>query len=105
VDEIAARLVIETIDRQTNARKYDAWSVVGLLPLPEEAFLDDFPNSAGRGWWYSELDAASRGLVRVMTLETLRKTTSADAQADEGYPADDLRHHSGGEENPVRPAP
>jgi hypothetical protein len=103
VDEIAARLVIETLDAQSRQRKYGGWSVVGLLPLPEEAFLDDFPNSDGRGWWYHELDAARRSLVRVMPLETLRKTASADTLADESYTADELRQHSG-EENPARTA-
>jgi hypothetical protein len=103
VDEIAARLVIETPDAQSRQRKYGGWSVVGLLPLPEEAFLDDFPNSDGRGWWYHELDAARRSLVRVMPLETLRKTASADTLADESYTADELRQHPG-EENPARTA-
>src|SRR5438105_13876472 len=62
VDEIAARLVID--ERQ----QFAGWRVIGLLPLPEEAFLDDF--SEGE-WWYRQLPEEQRKLIRLMTLQTL----------------------------------
>jgi hypothetical protein len=43
VDEVAARLVIESVDElDPGRREFHNWSIVGLLPMPEEAFLDDF---------------------------------------------------------------
>src|SRR5438128_1609314 len=37
VDEIAARLVIEAVDEgDTGRREFHNWSIVGLLPMPEE---------------------------------------------------------------------
>src|SRR5579863_4273931 len=51
VDEIAATLVIGTDGKE---RKYRNWSVAGLLPMPEEAFAEDFAD--GSKWWYRTLD-------------------------------------------------
>ena len=43
VDEVAARLVIEAVDEHDPTRReFHNWSIIGLLPMSEVAFLDDF---------------------------------------------------------------
>jgi hypothetical protein len=106
VDEIAAKLVIATINDETGRRKFHNWLVVGLLPLPEAAFVDDFPANEGRRWWYYELDEISRGFVRLMPLETLAKPPAAAAGgviAEASYTADELRRLPD-QPNPARTA-
>jgi len=75
VDEIAARLVIEAVDEHdASRREFHNWSIVGLLPMPEEVFLDDFDAGAGECWWYRALDEKTRKAhIRLMTLKTLLK--------------------------------
>jgi hypothetical protein len=94
VDEIAARLVIDDDGR----REFHDWSIVGLLPMPEEAFLDDF--EAG-GWWYYALDAEQRKSIRLMPLQTLAKP--GPCSADSSCTAEDLRRPREGS-NPDRTA-
>ena len=106
VDEIAAKLVIAAVDDETGRRKFHNWSVVGLLPLPEAAFVDDFPANEGRDWWYYELDQVARRFVRLMPLETLAKLPAASAgvtTAEASYAADELRRRPD-QPNPVRAA-
>ena len=68
VDEIAAKLVIAATSDETGQRKFQNWSVVGLLPLPEAAFVDDFPADEGRRWWYYDLDPIARTMtINVVT--------------------------------------
>ena len=99
VDEIAARLVIEALDeRNTGQREFHNWSIVGLLPMPEEAFLDDF--DPGR-WWYHALDDDQRKLIRLMPLQTLAKP--APCAAGSSLSAADLRRPQEGS-NPARTA-
>jgi hypothetical protein len=93
VDEIAVKLVLDGSDKP-GQRKFYNWSVVGLLPLPEAAFIDDF--SGHGGWWYRALDPAARDLIRLMPLATLAKAplTAADGPlAAARYTAEDLRAH------------
>ncbi len=100
VDEIAARLVIGT----GGERRYPNWSVVGLLPMPEQAFAEDFAPDQGRPWWYRTLDDKQRRFVRVIELQTLSKPGTASAEcAPASYTAGDLRRISG-QLNPVRTA-
>jgi hypothetical protein len=99
VDEIAARLVIEAVDeRDTGRREFHDWSIVGLPPMPEAAFLEDF--DAGQ-WWYHGLDDDERKLIRLMPLQTLAKP--APCSADSSYAEADLRRSQGGS-NPARTA-
>jgi hypothetical protein len=102
VDEIAARLIIEAVDLATGDRQFRNWSVIGLLPMPEQAFLDDF--DAGAPWWFHQLDQTGRRYVRMMPLETLAKpqpvgTASSSPRAR--YTADELRR-SPDRSNPAR---
>ena len=106
VDEIAAKLVIAATSDETGQRKFQNWSVVGLLPLPEAAFVDDFPADEGRRWWYYDLDPIARRLVLLMPLEPLSKRAVAAADgtvAEASYTADELRRHPD-QPNPVRTA-
>jgi hypothetical protein len=106
VDEIAAKLVIAANSDEAGQRKFQNWSVVGLLPLPEAAFVDDFPADEGCRWWYYDLDPIARQFVRLMPLEPLSKRaiTAADgAIAEASYTADELRRHPD-QPNPVRTA-
>jgi hypothetical protein len=68
VDEIAARLVIDAPD------EFRGWSVVGLLPMPEEAFLEDFDPDAR--WWYDALDEQQQKSIRRMPLAVLAKAAT-----------------------------
>jgi hypothetical protein len=103
VDEIAARLVIGPDEQDPNPREFRDWSIVGLLPMPEEAFLDDF--GAGGGWWYHTLDAKQRKFIRLMPLQTLAKSLPDEAGSSTltRYTSDDLRRPKHGS-NPVRTA-
>jgi hypothetical protein len=71
VDEIGAKLIIGAGD---STRTYGNWSVVGLLPLPPEVFVDDFAGSGHQGWWYDGLDDKQKRLIRLMPLQTLSKS-------------------------------
>lgn len=93
VDEIAARIIIEAIDTQSQDRRFRNWSIIGLLPVPEQAFIDDFEEAGGR-WWYHELNPAQRRLVRLMPLQTLVKPSSK-GQPVERYEAGELRRSKG----------
>ncbi len=99
VDEIAARLVIGT----STERRYANWSVVGLLPMPEQVFVDDFPSGQGQPWWYHTLDDAQRRLVRVIPLQTLSKPGAMPDGSQAAYTAEELRR-SPDQLNPVRTA-
>jgi len=99
VDEIAARLVIEAVDeRDTGRREFHDWSIVGLLPMPAEAFVDDFDSGE---WWHRALDDDQRKLIRLIPLQTLAKAAPCDT--DSFYTAEDLRRPQGGS-NPARTA-
>jgi hypothetical protein len=102
VDEIAATLVIGPNEQDLDRREFRDWSIVGLLPMPEEAFLDDF--GAG-GWWYHALDARHRHLIRLMPLQTLAKPLPDQEgwSTLKRYTSDDLRRPRAGS-NPVRTA-
>jgi hypothetical protein len=100
VDEIAARLVIEAVDeRNPGQREFHNWSIVGLLPMPEEAFVDDFAPDAG--WWYRKLPEEQQNLIRLMPLQTLAKP--APCAAGSSLTAEDLRRQQDGS-NPARTA-
>lgn len=104
VDEVAARLVIEAVDElDPSQREFHDWSIVGLLPMPEEAFLDDF--GAGEEWWYHALDEEKRKLIRLMPLQTLAmpSPTGAGSSALTHCTGEDLRRPPGGS-NPARTA-
>jgi hypothetical protein len=99
VDEIAAKLVIEAVeDGNPGQRQFRNWSIVGLLPMPEEAFVDDF---APGEWWYHALDDEQRKLIRKMKLQTLAK--AAPCAAEPSFTAADLRRPQDGS-NPARTA-
>src|SRR5581483_9560726 len=92
VDEIAAKLVIGT----GAERRYPNWSVVGLLPMPEQAFAEDFAPDQERPWWYHTLDDRQRRFVRVIELQTLSKPGTSPAEsAPAPYTAGELRRISG----------
>ena len=100
VDEIAARLVIGTGPE----RRFANWSVVGLLPMPEQAFAEDFAPDQEQPWWYDTLDDEQRRLVRVIRLQTLSKP---DAPFPDGSPAPytvDELHRAPDQSNPARTA-
>ena len=107
VDEIAARLVVEGVDEHDPGRReFHDWSIVGLLPMPKDAFLDDFDPSTGRGWWYHSLDdMKQKPLIRLMPLQTLSKPMppSAAYSHPEFYTEADLRRSQEGS-NPIRTA-
>jgi hypothetical protein len=99
VDEIAARLMIEALDeRNIGQRDFHNWSIIGLLPMPEEAFLDDFDPGH---WWYHALDDDKRKLIRLMPLQTLAKP--APCAAGSSLTGEDLRRPQEGS-NPARTA-
>ena len=103
VDEIAAKLVIEAVeDGNPGQRQFRNWSIVGLLPMPEEAFVDDF---APGEWWYHALDDEQRKLIRKMKLQTLARPSLPEAGSPAPTPstAEDLRRTPGGS-NPERTA-
>ena len=101
VDEIAAKLVIEAVDEQ-NPGEFRNWSIVGLLPMPEKAFSDDFEPGQ---WWYRKLPEKQQNLIRLMPLQTLARPSPA--RAGESAPtlctSEDLRR-SQGQSNPARTA-
>jgi hypothetical protein len=76
VDEIAARLVIGTVGE--SRRRFSNWSVVGLLPMPEQVFVDDFAADQGQPWWYHTLDDKQRRHIRVISLQTLPRPAAPD---------------------------
>lgn len=102
VDEIAAKLVIGSNDEAH--RRFANWSVVGLLPMPEQAFVEDFAPDQERPWWYHTLDDKQRRLVRVIRLQTLAKPGALSPDGSpEPYTVDELRRIPG-QSNPVRTA-
>jgi hypothetical protein len=99
VDEIAARLVIEAhAEHDPGRREFHNWSVAGLLPMPEEAFAEDF---AGGQPWYHALADDQRRLIRLMPLQVLAKSAPCAAHAP--YAAADL-HREPDVSNPARTA-
>jgi hypothetical protein len=95
VDEIAARLVLDAVEEHdASGREFRNWSIIGLLPLPEAAFLDDFEPG---GWWYQGLSEKQRRLIRLLPLQTLARPPAFAAR----YAAEDLRRPKGGS-NPAR---
>jgi len=93
VDEIAARLLIEAIGEDGD-RQFKNWSIVGLLPLPEDTFVEDFDANAGESWWYRELSDKQRSFVRMMPLQTLCKPASPGGRREQ-YGVDELRRLEG----------
>jgi hypothetical protein len=92
VDEIGAKLIIGAGD---GTRTYGNWSVVGLLPLPPEVFVDDFAGAGHQGWWYDALDDKQKRLIRLMPLETLSKSgATAPGVSPSHYVASELRSDS-----------
>jgi hypothetical protein len=99
VDEVAARLVMESVDElDPGRREFHNWSIVGPLPMPEEAFLDDFDRGE---WWYHGLDEEQQKFIRLMPLKALAKRSPC--AADLCCIAEDLRRPQNGS-NPVRTA-
>ena len=102
VDEIAARVVIGTAGEAK--RRFTNWSVVGLLPLPEHVFVEDFASDQGQPWWYHTLDDGQRRLVRVIPLQTLPKPGTLSPDGSPAlYTADELRRIDG-QSTPARDA-
>lgn len=105
VDEIAAGLVLESLDtHEPHLRQFRNWSIVGLVPMPDEAFLDDFDASRGEGWWYHKIDYKIRELIiRLMPLQTLARPPSGspDCLPQGIYTAAELRRPTNGS-NPGR---
>jgi hypothetical protein len=103
VDEIAAKLVIEAIDLRSQDRRFRNWSVIGLLPLPEAAFIEDFADESGGHWWFDDLDEAQRRIIRLMPLQTLLKPLAPEQANSPAapYQTNEL-HRTPGKSNPAR---
>ena len=102
VDEIAAKLVIGASNEPK--RRFAQWSVVGMLPMPEQVFAEDFASDQGQPWWYHTLDEKQRRLIRTISLQILSKPgASAPDGSPALYTADELRRVDG-QSSPARDA-